>query len=66
MIAITFGPDLTPWTEKIVQNHYSHDLHHYYKLTISYNLKPNYTTLVLYNILEHPRYYLGVIVPAGI
>ena len=40
-------------------------MHHYYETKINYNLQSNYIILVLYNMLEHPRYHLGVVVPAG-
>ena len=62
---VSIGPDLTSWIEQIVQNHYSCDLHYYYKTTIIYNLQANYSILVLYNMLEHPRYHLGVVVLDG-
>ena len=65
MVATTICPDLTILIEEIILNHYSHDLHRYYETTINYNLQPNYTTFVLYNILEYPMYHLGVVVPGG-
>ena len=46
-----------------MHNHYLLDLHHYHKTTIICYLQSNYTNLVLYNLLEHPRYHLGVVVP---
>ena len=65
MFTTTIGPDLTLQIDKIVLNHYSYNLHHYYETRINYNLQPNYTISVLYNILEYPRYLLGVVMVAG-
>ena len=65
VVSTTIGPDLTLWFAQIIQNHYLHDLHPYYKTTISYNLQPNYITFVLYNILKYHRYHLGIVVAAG-
>ena len=65
VVATTTGPNLTLQIDQIVQNYYSCELHHHYKRTINYNLQPCYTILVLYNILKHPRYYLGVFLPAA-
>ena len=53
------------WENHYYKNNYSHNLHHYYKITVICDLKPNYTILVLYNILEHPVYRLVVVVPPG-
>ena len=63
--ATIIGPDLTLQIKQIVQNHYSRDLNHYYETTINCSLLPNYTTLTLCNMLEHSKYALGVVVPAG-
>ena len=51
VVVITIGPNLNPQIEKIVQNHYSHDLDHYYKTTIIRYLQSNYIILVFYNML---------------
>ena len=64
VVVSIIGPALNLLIKQIIQNHYSFDLHHYYETTINCNLLPNYTTLVLYNMLEHSRYLLGVVVPA--
>ena len=60
------GPDLTLQIAQIAQNHYSHDLHHYDETIINYNLQPNYTALVLYNMLKYPGYHLDVVLLAVI
>ena len=39
----SIGPDLTLWIVQIVQNYYSRDLHHYYKMEINYYLQSNCT-----------------------
>ena len=64
VVAFIFWPELTLQIDQIILNHYSHNLHHYYKITINYNLQSNYTKWVLDNILEHCGYCLGVVVPA--
>ena len=51
VVATTIGHDLTLWIEQIVLNPYLYNLNHYYEIEINYNLQPNYTILVLYNIL---------------
>ena len=65
MVDTTISAVLTLQNEQIILNHYSHDLHQYYETIIYYNLQPNYTTLVLYNMLEHSGYHLVGVVPAG-
>ena len=64
LVSTTIGPDYTPQIKQIVLNHYSHNLHYYYRTAITYSFQPNYTILVLYNMLEHPKYHLGMLVPA--
>ena len=65
VVSSNIGSDLILLIEQIIQNHYSHNLNHYYEATIYYYLQPNYTTLVLYNILDYSWYPLGVVVLAG-
>ena len=61
MVSTTISHSLTLQIGQIILNHYSHELHHYYETTINYTLQPVYPTFVLYNILEHPRYHLGMV-----
>ena len=65
VFATTIGRKLTLQIGQTLPNHYPYDLHHYYETKTSYNLQPNYTTLVLYNMLEHPRYHFDMVVSAG-
>ena len=39
VIPATIGTYLSLWIAQIVQNHYSHDLKHYYETIINYNLQ---------------------------
>ena len=63
VVATTIVTDFTLWIEQVVQNHCLYDLHHYYETIIVFYVQSNYIKLVLCNMLEHPRYYLGVVVP---
>ena len=64
-VITTIGPDLTLWIVCITQNHYSHDLHHFYYIITNWYLQSNCTILVLYNMLQYPGYHFSMVILAG-